>query len=409
MEISFIIPTRNNIEYLKLAIMSIRKLKESHEIIVLDDNSTDNTAEYIDNLISSGDNNLKLYVNKNDQVGHTILYNLGVMLSSNDVFSIFHADMICSPNYVVNLTKHLLPQSVVCATRIEPPLHPPASDKIINNFGMYPFDFNYDEFIKYVEHAEHNNKDLTQKSIFAPWIMYKKDFIDMGGHDELFKPFPYEDSDIFNRFVLNKFDIIQSKDSFVYHFTCRGHRWTDQIKVDSNDFKIFEEQARRNFIRKWGTFVKTTKDNYPIILPKYNISYHIKNCDAEMLYLIEPYGYKIYVDNNNLISDYIEKHQSETIFSLKDKLYNISDIDYMDDIIIDFDANIIKNDIYNIKHFMYLIDNMSEIINQSDVSPTGETYVIDIFSVKINKLQQHENNFINNVNNKILQYLLAEL
>ena len=74
------------------------------------------------------------------------------------------------------------------------------------------------------------NKDYkpeqeTTEGIFAPWAIYKKDFQEINGHDPLYAPQSKEDSDIFNRFVLNGYELIQTWRGFVYHMTCRGSRF----------------------------------------------------------------------------------------------------------------------------------------------------------------------------------------
>ena len=43
--------------------------------------------------------------------------------------------------------------------------------------------------------------------MFAPWCMYKSDFLAVGGHDELFAPQSREDSDLFYRFYLNGYKL----------------------------------------------------------------------------------------------------------------------------------------------------------------------------------------------------------
>ena len=150
MKISFVIPSKNNLEYLKLAVTSIRdNCGTEHELVILNDASTDGTKEWLEELVKT-DANVKTYNNSGEPVGIGIMYNLGVMLSSCEVFTIFHADMICTPNYVSNLTKHLKPGKVICATRIEPPLHPAGKEKIINDFGIYPDQFQLIPFDNFV-------------------------------------------------------------------------------------------------------------------------------------------------------------------------------------------------------------------------------------------------------------------
>ena len=45
-KITFVIPARNNLEFLKLSYDSLRKLKGDHEILVLNDASVDGTTEW---------------------------------------------------------------------------------------------------------------------------------------------------------------------------------------------------------------------------------------------------------------------------------------------------------------------------------------------------------------------------
>ena len=49
-KITFVIPSRNNLEFLQLAYKSIRNLETHHEILVLNDASTDGTQEWINSL-----------------------------------------------------------------------------------------------------------------------------------------------------------------------------------------------------------------------------------------------------------------------------------------------------------------------------------------------------------------------
>ena len=68
-------------------------------------------------------------------------------------------------------------------------------------------------------------------------IIYKDDFTSMGGHDPLYAPQSKEDSDIFNRFVLNGYELIQTWKGFVYHMTCRGSRFKDGSTLEIQQVK----------------------------------------------------------------------------------------------------------------------------------------------------------------------------
>jgi glycosyltransferase involved in cell wall biosynthesis len=372
--ISFIIPSYNNLKHLKNVYTSLKKHEPEAEIILLDDGSTDGTWEWIQ------EQDVVKYKSKN-RVGHTILYDKGIELATNEIVGILHADMIIGPNYSKNLIKHLKPGTVVCATRIEPPLHPEGKEKIIKDFGLDFDSLNIDMFEEYVTIAAEHEKDKTTKGMFAPWILYKKDFQSIGGHDPLFAPFPYEDSDIFQRWILAGYELIQSRDAFVYHLTCRGHRWNEQVGKDDDYYKTVSQRAARNYLRKWGSWIKNNEYQYPIILPKYNIGFVINNCNPQILEALEPWCDNIYV--NCETEFYITKEQPNTKFNLKDRIKSIKD--KLNNITIEFDATKLTSENFQ------LIQQLPEIIHES--GEIGE-FELDIFKVTIKSLETYEHTLI---------------
>ena len=332
MKISFIMPSYNNLRYLKHAYRSIRTWEDKdHEIIILDDASVDGTSEWLDSL---KDPNLIIWKNETGKrIGHTITYDIGVDLSTNDIFSIFHADMFVGENYVKNLVKHLDRGKVVTATRIEPPLHPSGREKITRNFGLWPEEFREDDFIKFVREEQERSKDQTTKGIFAPWSMYKEDYLKVGGHDPLFAPFPYEDSDIFQRFLLAGYEVLQSRDALVYHLTCRGHKWTDDKiigKVDDS-FKELEVNKRKNFIRKWGSWIMNDEWMHPIIIPKYNTCLIADNVDSvEQLDNLEPWFCHTVIDSFDLVAQYLYREQPNTTLDMSERISSKEMEEYSD-------------------------------------------------------------------------------
>jgi len=383
--ISFIIPSYNNLKHLKNVFTSIQKHASEAEVVLLDDGSTDGTWEWIQQQ-----NCIKY--RSETRIGHTILYDKGIELATNEIVGILHADMILGPNYTQNLIKHLKPGKVVCATRIEPPLHPEGKEKIIKDFGLDFNTLNIDAFEKFALEAQNEFKDQTTKGMFAPWILYKKDFQAIGGHDPLFAPFPYEDSDIFQRWILTGYELIQSRDAFVYHLTCRGHRWNEQVGKDDDYYKIVSQRAGRNYLRKWGSWIKNDEYQYPTIPHKYNIAFVIKHCNLPLLEALEPWCDRIYIeDTMQVITDsYIEKEQPNTKFDLKKRVLTI-EYNYPEgenDIVVEFDARMFTQNSFNI------IQNLSDIITES-----GEigVFELDCFKITINHLETYEKNLIVNL------------
>ena len=387
--ISFIIPSYNNLQHLKNVYASIQKHAPEAEVILLDDGSTDGTYDWMKEMYSEDENLVILRVD--ERVGHTILYDKGIDLATNDIVGILHADMILGPNYVENMLKHLEPGKVVCATRIEPPLHPEGKEKIIQDFGMDFDTLNIDAFEEFVESAQLEFNNQTSRGMFAPWILYKKDFQAIGGHDPLFAPFPYEDSDIFQRWIMAGYELVQSRDAFVYHLTCRGHRWNEQVGRDDDYFKIVSQRAARNYLRKWGSWIRNDEFQYPIITPKYNIAYVVRNCTIDALSALEPWCDRIYIDDEMqvLTTHYIDSEQSNTTYDLTKRIMIIGHNDPQgeNDVVIEFD-------IKRMSHIDYrYLQQIPEILSQSDVEIGN--FRLGNLQIYITHLESYEKTLIN--------------
>lgn len=314
-KVSLIVPAHNNLRYIKNTYKSIREYYDSVEIVLMDDGSDDGTWEWLES-VGKQDENVILFKSEK-RVGHTILYDKGIELTDKKIVGILHADMIIGPNYLENLLKHLKPGKVVCATRVEPPLHPAGKEKIVMDFGLEHNTIDWGGFNNFCKLKQEQDKGKTTKGMFAPWLLYKSDFDDVGGHDPLFAPFPYEDSDIFQRWILNGYEMIQSWDSFVYHLTCRGHRWTKEIGKNDDYFTKVEEKARRNYIRKWGSWIQNDSYQHPVIPPRYDRGIEIINSNYDIIHTLEPWFDNIKSDYG---SDwYVKNNQNDTSIILSDK------------------------------------------------------------------------------------------
>ena len=327
MKISLIQPGRNNLKYLKWSYDSIRKNQGDHEvqICVADDASTDGTWEWCMDMMEYDHNFAAIKNEGPDRVGHTILYDRLVNeVAHHDVCMIYHADMYLMPGAIDQIEHKLEDKTIVSLTRIEPPLHPDGPEKMLMDFGVEPEEFKEEELLKWFEKVQLQQLTKITEGIFAPWAFYKKDFQEIGGHDPLYAPQSKEDSDIFNRFQLNGIKFKQTWGGCVYHMTCRGSRrnTVDKAKNIYEDSPEWLEQnmrSTRNFIRKWGHFVKHDTLMKPIIPPKYDIGFIINNCNSQLLVNIEPWCNTIYIDAN-LISGYVDFEQKNTIIDLYDRV-----------------------------------------------------------------------------------------
>lgn len=309
-----IIPSYNTLPHLKNAISSLYRYAPDVDIIVIDDASTDGTAEYIKSLKV-----FKAIVSK-ERRGHTYWYDEGMRLAQTEIVSILHSDMIIGPGYFENMLKHLRRGKVVCATRIEPPIHPAGREKIVRNFGIEAEEFKFDAFEKFVRLEMEESKNVTTSGIFAPWMLYKDDHLSIGGHDQRFAPYGYEDSDIFNRWILNGYEMVQSRDALCYHMTCRGHRWNAGVGIENSDYKDTMERCRKEYIRKWGDWIQNDEFQMPIINPRYNRQISIFNGNKDLLALLEPWADVLYYDGiKQDVDNYLLKEQPNTVVDLAAK------------------------------------------------------------------------------------------
>ena len=381
-KITFVIPSRNNLEFLQLAYKSIRNLDTKHEVLVLNDASTDGTQEWIE---QQNDKDLIVYHNPGpDRIGIVGMFDKGIEMATTDIIMAYHADMVAGKDLDKNILKHLTKGTVVSATRVEPPLHPDGPEKIIRNFGLEADEFNFDTWYRLGEDLK---EDRTTEGIFAPWCMYREDFLSIGGHDELFAPQSKEDSDLFNRFVLNGYKVLQSWDALVYHFTSRGSRFNKHAGgsagVNSEEWLYTTGKNMRNFIRKWGTGVLHDSLMKPIIPNKYNVGIRIKNSNKNLLLALEPWSDCICIDNDFV--SYILEEQPNTNIDLQEKINTLAHL-CTNDVVIDIDGRLFNN-----TDFEY-IQKLSQILDDS--GKEGKFQLGNLF-ITIHRLETYTKDLIN--------------
>ena len=391
MKISLIQPARNNLKYLKWSYDSIRKNQGHHEvqICIADDASTDGTWDWCLEMMAKDSNFAAIKNDTGKRLGHTILYDRLVdEVADHDICMIYHADMYLCPGALDSIEWHLKDNTIVSLTRIEPPLHPPGPEKILVGFGVEPEEFDEAKLLRFIEDSKSDRINKTTEGIFAPWAFWKSDFQNIGGHDPLYAPQSKEDSDIFNRFQLNGIKFIQTWEGCVYHMTCRGSRRNTLDKAkniyeDSPEWLEQNERSSRNFIRKWGHFVKHDKFMKPIIPSKYNIGFIIQDNNLDLLKVLEPWCSNIYCDSN-LRKHYITVEQDNTSFSLSDRVLPYNN-EKNNDILIEINVNRFTNEDFN------YIQNLSAIIQDS-----GElgTFNLGNLKITINDLITYEKELV---------------
>ena len=216
--------------------------------------------------------------------------------------------------------------------------------------------------------------------------MSKEDFQSIGGNDKYLSPQQYEDSDFFQRAIFTGYNIIQSRDSFVYHFTCRGCRGKDwnKNKKDDTFYKLCCTKNMSHYLRKWGSWIENDENCYPVIQNKYDIGFVVSNCTPNLLGMLEPWCSTLYTDLD--VKSFIDNLQPGTPFDMTKRVKKLTD-EKTNQILLTFDSKKLTQQNFGI------ITSLAKIIKDS-----GEvgTFEHDIFSFEIKGLDTFQDKLVNN-------------
>ena len=217
MKIAIIIPAVNCLEYTKKTIKSI-KTKYDHQIIFIDDGSTDGTKEW------AKEQNMITYTDPRtgSLAGN---WNLGIKrgLQENcDLFLIINNDIILSPTTIDNLVKKIETKKYVLVSAVD------------HHEG---FDNNPEKMMdNYVEYVE-DEKDCYHPD-FSCFMISKDTINKIGYFDENFFVAYFEDNDYHARIVLSGEKAIATTSALFYHFgsiTANKNKSLTQVVADAFD------------------------------------------------------------------------------------------------------------------------------------------------------------------------------
>lgn len=261
---SFVILTYNQLEYTKVCIESIRNYcnKNTYEIIVVDNHSTDGTVEWL-----KMQQDIKVIYN-NENKGFPKGCNQGIEIAEkdNDIM-LLNNDTVLMVNSIFNLRMALYSNKNIGATG--------SVSNSVSNCQM--IDEKFENFDGYVEFAKQNNicnEMLYEERVklvgFA--MLIKRNVLEKIGYlDERFTPGNFEDDDISLRIIMSGYKILLSKDSYIHHF---GSVSFKNVKGGYNELL---EKNNKKFIDKWSFSAYYAERFYKTIFK------YISNDDKDIL------------------------------------------------------------------------------------------------------------------------------
>jgi hypothetical protein len=124
---------------------------------------------------------------------------------------------------------------------------------------------------------------------------------------------------------------------------------------------------------------------HPIVSPRYDISFVVSNCDANLMGILEPWCDQLHLTNtpNDVILHYIKTEQPNTQFDLSKRV--ISSDHAETDVVVEFDARRLTQQSFNMLHVM------SDIIKDS--GEVGQ-FEIDIFKLTIRDMVELQDSLV---------------
>lgn len=225
MKVSVIIPTLNQLELTKICLESVSKNTRDieHEIVVVDNASTDGTIDY---LKEKG----IFYLANLENLGVAKAWNQGIKVSKGEYVCIINNDIIASKGWLSGLVdfyeKHADAGIVSPGTR----------------WGQLNYDFD-----RYAAVYSRKMKGAVKEG-YAGWCMLiKRDrFAKTGYFCEDYKIGTYEDTDFYAALKNTGFKSYVTGSVFIHHFGSRT------LKVMRKQVTGFEDENKKIFMKKWG-------------------------------------------------------------------------------------------------------------------------------------------------------------
>ncbi len=239
--VSVIIPSFNNKEYLAQAVDSVLKNNYPQiELIIVDNNSDTETKNYLKEIQIK--KNVKVIFNEENK-GFPKAVNQGILESKGKYVLIANNDVIVPPNSIKRMVE------------IAESNHEIGIVGAISNYVSGPqFDENAKysspkEMFDYAEQIakEHSGELLEFPRVAFLFTLIKKSVIEkIGGLDERFSPGNFEDDDFCLRAQLEGYKTVIAKDVFIHHYGSKS------FKQSNEEYDKIIQTNLKKFVAKWG-------------------------------------------------------------------------------------------------------------------------------------------------------------
>ncbi|WP_297425177.1 glycosyltransferase [Clostridium sp.] len=236
---SIIILTYNNLDYNRICLESIKEYTPNgtYEIVVVDNNSTDGTKEWL-----KEQNDIKIILN-DENVGFPKGCNIGIESAEkeNDIL-LLNNDTKVTPKWLDNLKACLYSDDKIGATA--------SITNYCSNYQSINVPYtNMEEMLRFAEENNISSKEKWEEKarLVAFCMLIKREVIDkIGNLDERFTPGNFEDDDLSMRIIEAGYKLMLCNDSFIHHFG------STSFKQEYTKFYNILKTNTQKFEEKWG-------------------------------------------------------------------------------------------------------------------------------------------------------------
>lgn len=247
MNISIVIPNYNGEKLLQKnlpkIVDAVKDYKGKVEIIIADDPSTDDSQQVIAAFIKSLTHQhivAKTISNKNkNQAGFSMNVNRGASLATGDILILLNTDVAPRKDFLSPLLKHFKDETVFAVGCMDESVEENGVELRGRGVARWQRGF-----------VIHSAGSLDKSNTF--WVSggsgaFRKSIWDkLGGIDNLYNPFYWEDIDLSYRALKSGFKVLFEKESVVTHEHSKG-----AIKTQFSNNKIKTIAYRNQFIFIW--------------------------------------------------------------------------------------------------------------------------------------------------------------
>jgi GT2 family glycosyltransferase len=242
---SILIPTWNNLSFLKLCVESIQKNSTfKHQILLHINEGSDGTLDW-------AKQNQIQFTHSSTNIGICKAVNLASELANQDYIVFMNDDMYVLPQWDKILAEEIQKLNTDCfmfsSTMIEP-YGTNNSCVIVANYGKTAEDFQEEELLNNFSSLK---KEDWSGSTWPPSVVHKKWWDAVGGYSEEFSPGMSSDDDFAMKLWKAGCRIYKGVSaSRVYHFVSRSTG------------RVIKNDGRKQFLNKWGIKQSTFHQYY---------------------------------------------------------------------------------------------------------------------------------------------------